>query len=99
MSRGYIRYSSYQAYSAQQLASAQTSAEFAHIRREGAERLAAMKGSIIREQTMRSGEWYGGTNVLEVAKKDRDGSAGYVIDIEFDGEHYSFNVKQTKSES
>lgn len=92
-------YNSYQAYSAQQLASAQTSADFAHIRREGSERLAAMRGSIIREQTMRSGEWYGGTIVLEIPKKARDGSVGYVIDLEFDGEHYSFNVKQSKSAS
>ena len=90
-------YNSFQAYSAQQLASAQTSAEFANLRSQGADNLAAMQDSIIKEHTLGSGEWYGGKIVLDVPKKDKVGSAAYVIELNFGGELYSFKVRQAKS--
>jgi hypothetical protein len=64
-------HNSCQSYSAQQLANAQMSADFAMIRAEGQNNLAALKGSVIKDNTLMPGEWYGGTIVLDAPKKSK----------------------------
>jgi hypothetical protein len=89
-------YNSYQSYSAQQLANAQTSADFAMIRAEGQNNLAALKGSVIKDNTLMPGEWYGGTIVLDAPKKSKAGVTNYIVSILVDGETHQFPVSQRK---
>jgi hypothetical protein len=88
-------YNSYQAYSAQQLAAAQTSANFAAIRAEGSQNLMALRGSIIKAHTLSPGEWYGGEIILDKPKKS-NGQVQYTILVELDGEEHAFTVRQRK---
>jgi hypothetical protein len=90
-------YNSYQSYSAQQLANAQTSADFAMIRSEGQNNLAALKGSIIKDNTLMPGEWYGGTIVLDAPKKSKAGVTNYIVLVTVEGETHQFRVSQRKT--
>lgn len=88
-------YDSYRSFTAQQLAQAQTSAEFASIRAEGEQNLRRLRSSIIKDHTLYPGEWYGGLVVLEAPTVAREGAARYVIEVQVDGDLHEFSVSQS----
>lgn len=79
---------------AQDLAQAQTSADFAAVRAQGEQNLASLQSTILKDHTLLPGEWHGGTIVLDCPEKSETGSARYTISLNFGGEMHEFNVEQ-----
>lgn len=87
-------YDPYRAQIAQQAAAAQTSADFAAIRAQGEANLQTLQSTILKDNTVLPGEWYGGTIVIEPPEKAQDGTRHYSISITFGGEEHTFSVSQ-----
>jgi hypothetical protein len=88
-------YDSYRAYSAQQLATAQTSVDFQNLRATGEANLARLQGSIIKSNTILPGEMYGGQVVLEPVKHKRNETITYVIAVNLPGETHTFTIQHS----
>jgi hypothetical protein len=82
---------------AQQSASAQTSADFESLRIEGERNLGALQQTILKDNTVLPGEWYGGTIVLDQPAQPTTGPIEYVVSVQFAGEVHEFTVKQIAS--
>jgi hypothetical protein len=83
------------AYAAQQMANAQTSADFARIRANGQQALDELQNSILKDNTVLPGEWIGGVVVLDTPV-ETNGSANYSIDVRIRGEIHTFAVTQAR---
>lgn len=81
---------------ANRAAQEQTDADFAAIRQQGEANLAQLQDTILKDNTVLPGEWYGGTIVLDVPEKSDNGSSTYTISVRFGGETHEFQVSQTK---
>ncbi len=82
---------------AQQSANAQTTNDFARLRAEGEQNLTNLQQTILKDNTVLPGEWYGGTIILQPPTRASDSPTGYAILVEFDGELHEFNVSQEQS--
>ena len=80
---------------AQSIAQQQTNADFDAIRVQGAQKLAELNYSVLKDNTLMPGEIYSGIISLKTPDKT-DGQAKYTITIPFAGETHSFQVTQTK---
>ena len=87
-------YNGYAQYSAQQLANAQTSRDFATIRADGERNLEQLSQTIIKKNTTLPNEWYGGTVVIQ-SPSTKQGTVTYIITVPFGGENHTFSVRQT----
>ena len=88
-------YDSYRAFSAQQLASAQTSADFENLRATGEANMARLQGTIIKANTILPGEMYGGQVVLQPVKRVKGQSALYTIAVNLPSETHVFSIRQS----
>jgi hypothetical protein len=88
-------YHQYRSQHAQQLAQAQTNADFASLRAEGELNLQRLEQTILKDHTVLPGEWYGGTIVLEVPPRGAGDITEYTISVRFGGEVHEFQVRQT----
>lgn len=79
---------------AQQAANEQTDADFEQIRVQGERNLGALQQTILKDNTVLPGEWYGGTVVLDQPAQSGNGPAEYVVSVQFAGELHEFAVKQ-----
>src|SRR5262249_30654590 len=77
---------------AQSLAAAETSADFERLRAQGETNLRALDATILKDNTVMPGEWYGGTIVLAPPAKSASGGKDYSIVIDFGGEEHTFAV-------
>jgi hypothetical protein len=82
---------------AQQSANAQTANEFDQLRHEGEQNLSSLQQTILKDNTVLPGEWYGGYIVLDQPTKATQGPTNYSIRVEFDGEIHEFNISQEQS--
>lgn len=90
-------YDPYKAQQAQQIAAAQTDAEFEALRGEGERNLQLLNQTILKDHTVLPGEWYGGTIVLETPPKGADSGSHYTISVRFGSESHEFTIKQVTS--
>lgn len=82
---------------AQNIASAETQADFAAIRADGERSLAQLQMTILKDNTVMPGEWIGGTIVLAQPEyADKASSAGYSIAVNFGGELHEFTIAHRK---
>ena len=88
-------YDSGRAYAAQQMASAQTAANFAAIQANGQQALDELQNAILKDNTVMPGEWIGGVVVLD-APAEANGAANYSIDVRIRGEIHTFAVNQAR---
>jgi hypothetical protein len=88
-------YDSYRAFSAQQLANAQTSADFASLRAAGEQNMARLQGTIIKGSTIFPGEMYGGQIVLQPVKRVKGQSSLYKIKLTLLTETHEFTIRQS----
>jgi hypothetical protein len=88
-------YDSGRAYAAQQMASAQTAANFAAIQANGQQALDELQNSILKDNTVMPGEWIGGVVVLD-SPIEANGGASYSIDVQISGEIHTFAVNQAR---
>jgi hypothetical protein len=79
---------------AQQAADAQTTQELAALRAQGEENLGRLQLTILKDNTVMPGEWYGGSIVLAPPVQSNDRSAFYTIVVNFGGEQHTFAVDQ-----
>lgn len=82
---------------AQQSANSETQADFAHLRARGEQNLAALQQTILKDNTVMPGEWFGGSIVLKPPQQVSDGETGYSISVEFAGEQHMFAVSHVHS--
>lgn len=82
---------------AQNAASAQTASEFAMLQAQGEQNLQALEGSILKDNTVLPGEWYGGVVVLDSPTKPDQGATNYTLHIDFAGEQHVFSISQVAS--
>jgi hypothetical protein len=82
---------------AQQNANAQTASEVAALRAEGEQNLNRLQETMLKDNAVLPGEWYGGSIVLAPPQKADDGSSSYVITVDFAGEQHSFAISQVGS--
>lgn len=88
-------YDSGRAYAAQQMASAQTAANFAAIQANGQQALDELQNAVLKDNTVMPGEWVGGIVVLD-APAEANGAANYSIDVRINGEIHTFAVNQAR---
>src|SRR5262245_4013182 len=88
-------YDSGRSYAAQQMASAQTAANFAAIQVNGQQALDELQNSILKDNTVMPGEWIGGVVILD-SPIGANGAANYSIDVQISGEIHTFAVNQAK---
>lgn len=84
------------AMAAQRAAEAETSANFAAIQAHGERNLAALQSTILKDNTVLSGEWVGGYVVMGTPEKSGNDSVRYRINVHFGGEHHSFEITQSE---
>jgi hypothetical protein len=89
-------YDSGRAYAAQQIASAQTAANFAAIQANGQQALDALQNAVLKDNTVMPGEWIGGVVVLD-SPTEANGAASYSIDVRIGGEIHTFAVNQARA--
>jgi len=53
-----------------------------------------LQATILKDNTVMPGEWYGGTVVLAPPEKAQEGATAYTIAVAFGGEEHSFAVSQ-----
>jgi hypothetical protein len=82
---------------AQQAANAQTTADFAALRAQGEENLYALESTILKDNTVMPGEWFGGSIVLAPPEKAETGHTAYVITVRFGGEEHTFSIAHVAS--
>jgi len=82
---------------AQQSANAETASDFEQLRIEGERNLSALQQTILKDNTVLPGEWYGGTVVLDQPAQATKGASEYVVQVQFAGEVHEFAVKQVAS--
>lgn len=87
-------YDPLRAQAAQSIAAADTAADFAMIREQGERNLASLEQTILKDNTVMPGEWYGGTIVLEPPARSAEGARDYAISVAFAGEEHVFSVSQ-----
>ncbi|MCC7251618.1 hypothetical protein [Hyphomicrobium sp.] len=82
---------------AQQAANAETANDFDRLRIEGERNLSGLQQTILKDNTVLPGEWYGGTVVLDRLTHPTKGPTEYIVQVEFAGEMHEFAVKQVAS--
>lgn len=82
------------AQAAQSLAAAETQADIDALRSTGERNLTALENTILKDNTVMPGEWYGGTIVLSPPLEATRGGKSYSISIRFGGEEHKFAVSQ-----
>jgi hypothetical protein len=82
---------------AQQAAQARTAADFAALQAQGEQNLQILQRTILKDNTVMPGEWYGGSIVLVPPSKADDGGATYVITVSFGGEEHTFSISHVPS--
>jgi hypothetical protein len=88
-------YDSSRAYAAQQMANAQTAADFARIQANGQQALDELQNSILKDNTLLPGEWVGGVVVLD-APVETNGTASYSVDVRIKDEIHTFAISQAR---
>lgn len=83
------------AYAAQQMASAETAANFAAIQANGQRALDELQNAILKDNTVMPGEWIGGVVVLD-SPIEANGAANYSIDVRIGSEVHTFAVNQAR---
>ena len=81
---------------AQQAANTETEADFANLAAQGERNLAGLQQTILKDNTVMPGEWYGGTIVLEPPERSSSGPTSYSIAVDFGGETHIFQVSQVE---
>ena len=81
---------------AQQAANAQTANDVAMLRAEGEQNLNRLQQTILKDNTVMPGEWYGGSIVLDPPAQADSGTSSYSIVVDFAGEQHTFAVSQVK---
>jgi hypothetical protein len=79
---------------AQDIASAETRADVAQVQAQGQANLGALQATILKDNTVMPGEWYGGTIVLAPPERPDQGPTAYSITINFGGEEHTFAISQ-----
>jgi hypothetical protein len=82
---------------AQQAASAQTNREISELRSQGEQNLQRLQQTILKDNTVMPGEWYGGSIVLDPPDIAESGATTYSIVVIFAGEQHTFSVSHTES--
>jgi hypothetical protein len=82
---------------AQQAANAQTADDVAALRAEGEQNLNRLQQTMLKDNTVLPGEWYGGSIVVAPAGQADDGSSSYSIVVDFAGEQHTFAISQVES--
>lgn len=77
---------------AQNMASAQTANDFDRIQAQGEANLGMLQQTILKDNTVLPGEWYGGTVVLDPPAQNDKGASNFEILVPFAGEEHVFNV-------
>jgi hypothetical protein len=78
---------------AQSIAASETADDFAAVQAQGERNLASLEHTILKDNTVMPGEWYGGTIFLEPAAQSH-GQRNYSISVVFGGEEHVFSVSQ-----
>lgn len=79
---------------AQEHASNVTHADFERIRAQGEANMQRLDATILKDNTVLPGEWFGGTIVLAPLAKSEKGNSDYTIIVAFGGEEHTFAVSQ-----
>lgn len=82
---------------AQQAANSETAADLAMLRGQGEQNMAALQQTILKDNTVMPGEWFGGSVVLEPPQKTSGGPVNYTLSVEFAGEQHIFSVSHVES--
>ena len=77
---------------AQSIAAAETREDFERVRAQGEANIYALETTILKDNTVMPGEWYGGTIVLAPPAKSEQGGKEYSIVVMFGGEEHLFAV-------
>jgi hypothetical protein len=80
------------AQAAQSIADAETRADFERVKAQGEANLQALETTILKDNTVMPGEWYGGTIVLAPPVSSAQGRKDYSIAVIFGGEEQTFAV-------
>jgi len=88
-------YDSGRAYAAQQMASAQTVANFAAIQLNGQQALDQLQNAILKDNTVLPGQWIGGVVVLD-SPTETNGAASYSLDVRIGGEIHTFAINDAR---
>ncbi|AHB50350.1 hypothetical protein W911_14640 [Hyphomicrobium nitrativorans NL23] len=81
---------------AQQAANAETTADFAALRAQGESNLMSLQQTILKDNTVMPGEWYGGSIVLDAPEKTGNEMIAYSIVVIFAGEEHVFSISHVK---
>jgi hypothetical protein len=92
-----ITYDPARAQIAQNIAANQTQADFAQLRAQGEANLDGLQATILKDNTVMPGEWYGGTIVLAAPEQAAQGVTTYSVSVMFGGEEHVFAVSHVAS--
>jgi len=81
---------------AQNAANAQTQYDIARMKAQGENNLRLLQGTILKDNPVLPGEWYGGTVVLD-PPSGSDNVKSYELSIQFGGEQHTFSVSHLAS--